>query len=213
MKNHKLRRILLLVVCAAAIAAVSVSATMAYLTSTASVKNTFTIGQVAITLDETKTDADGVAVTPATRISGIRSAGEQYTNTYHLVPGRTYTKDPVVHVTAGSEDSWIFVKVENGIAAYETEDEDAMLIAEQIEANGWIALTGVENVYCKPYVSSTTTVDLPVFEDFTIDDDANEIAGWDDISAANTTVTVTAYAIQKDGFSTVLEAWMAGGWN
>ena len=44
---------LLLTLCAVLLVAASVLGTMAYLTSTAKVENTFTIGKVEITLDET----------------------------------------------------------------------------------------------------------------------------------------------------------------
>ncbi len=214
MKNHKLRRILVLVACAVAVAAASVSATVAYLTSTASVKNTFTIGKVSITLDEAKTDASGVAVTPETRISGTRSASEQYTNTYQLVPGRTYVKDPTVHVQTNSEDSWVFVKVENGIEAYEAASADNYTsMADQMTANGWTPLTGVDNVYYQAYTKQEAEKDFVVFSSFRVSDEAEAVDGWSAISTANTRVIVTAYAIQKDGFANALDAWVAGGWN
>ena len=42
-------------------------------------------------------------------------------NTYHVYPGQSYTKDPIVHVSAGSEDSWVFVTVKNEIAFFSLE--------------------------------------------------------------------------------------------
>ena len=50
--NKKLRRILLTVCSAALLVCVTVGATVAYLTSTETVTNTFTVGKVDITLDE-----------------------------------------------------------------------------------------------------------------------------------------------------------------
>ena len=59
--NKKLRRILLTVCSAALLVCVTVGATVAYLTSTTGpVTNTFTVGKVAITLDEADVDVDGV---------------------------------------------------------------------------------------------------------------------------------------------------------
>ena len=191
----KKTKALMLVLCAVLLVTASVLGTMAYLTSTDKVVNTFTVGKVAITLDEAKVDSDGTAVTPAERVKG---------NAYHLLPGHTYTKDPTVHVQANSEDSFIFVKVENGIARYEA----GTTIAAQIAANGWTALNGVENVYYKTYTKSAESTDLPVFGSFTIADNANATDGWNNFSA-ETKVTVTAYAVQQDGFTSVDQAWQA----
>ena len=185
----------MLVLCAVLLVTASVLGTMAYLTSTDKVVNTFTVGKVAITLDEAKVNPDGTAVTPAERVKQ---------NAYHLLPGHGYTKDPTVHVQANSEDSFIFVKVENGIANYEA----GTTIAAQIAANGWTALNGVENVYYKTYTKSAESTDLPVFGSFTIADNANATDGWNNFSA-ETKVTVTAYAVQKSGFNTAFDAWQA----
>lgn len=191
----KKTKALMLVLCAVLLVTASVLGTMAYLTSTDQVVNTFTVGKVAITLDEAKVDPDGTAVTPAERVKE---------NAYHLLPGHTYTKDPTVHVQANSEDSFIFVKVENGIANYEA----GTTIAAQIAANGWTALNGVENVYYKTYTKRAESTDLPVFGSFTIADNANATDGWNNFSA-ETKVTVTAYAVQKSGFNTAFDAWQA----
>lgn len=188
---------LLLSLCAVLLVTVSVLGTMAYLTSQDTVVNSFTVGSVAITLDEldvTKTD-------------GSRTKA----NAYHLLPGHKYDKDPTVHVKPVSEDSWLFVKVENGIAAYEaaTEEGGYTSIADQILANEWTKLAGVDNVYYKPYAKNAAGADLVVFEKFQIADEANKVKGWADITSDTTKVTVTAYAVQEDGFDTALEAWNA----
>lgn len=189
----KKTKALMLVLCAVLLVTASVLGTMAYLTSTDKVVNTFTVGKVAITLDEAKVDLDGTAVTPAERVKE---------NAYHLLPGHTYTKDPTVHVQANSEDSFIFVKVENGIANY----EDSPTIAEQITARGWTPLTGVANVYYKAYTKSAEITDLPVFGHFTIANHADAADSWNNFSA-ETKVTVTAYAVQQDGFASAAAAW------
>lgn len=193
---------LLVVACALLLVAASVFGTMAYLTSTATVTNTFTVGKVKITLDEAKVEQNGTAVAPAVRVDN---------NSYKLMPGHSYTKDPTVHVDAASEDSWIFVKVENGIAAFEaatsTEEGGYKTIADQINAKGWTALDGVTGVYYKSYSKGTTVADLVVFENFKMADEANNADGWGNISADTTKVTVTAYAVQKDGFATANAAW------
>ena len=195
---------LLLTLCAVALVVATVFGTMAYLTSTDKVENTFTVGNVAITLDEAKVNTDG------TLVEG-EGAGRVKANTYKLMPGHTYTKDPTVHVDADSENSWIFVKVENGIAAFEAatsaEEGGYKTIADQIAANGWAELDDVAGVYYKEYNGEDKN--LVVFESFKMDDNANEVTGWDNISAETTKVTVTAYAVQKDGFDTAKAAWDA----
>ena len=76
--------------------------TMAYLTSTDKVENTFTVGNVKITLDEAKVNTDGTPAASAERVKA---------NEYKLLPGHTYTKDPTVTVKAVSESSYVRMKV------------------------------------------------------------------------------------------------------
>ena len=93
---------LLLTLCAVLLVAASVLGTMAYLTSTAKVENTFTIGKVEIKLDEAKVTTDGKPVEGADRVTG---------NSYKLMPGNTYTKDPTVTVLNGSDAAYVRMKV------------------------------------------------------------------------------------------------------
>lgn len=187
----KKTKALMLVLCAVLLVTASVLGTMAYLTSTDEVVNTFTVGKVAITLDEAKVNPDGTAVTPAERVKG---------NAYHLLPGHTYKKDPTVHVEANSENSWIFVKVDNPIADIEADTK----IAAQITEKEWTPLAGETGVYYKEYTTSQTVQNFVVFDNFKIKGNITN----DELKAYNNkTVTVTAYAIQKDGFDTPAAAW------
>lgn len=186
MKSKK--KVFMTVLCAAALVVASVLGTMAFLTSKDKVNNTFTVGNVVITLDEAKVTDAGNPVEGADRVKA---------NIYKLIPGHEYTKDPTVHVTANSEDSWVFIKVEDGLAAI----EDDTTVADQITGNGWTALDGVAGVYYKEYSSSTAATDLVVFETFKVKGDA-DVAQY-----ANAKIDVTAYAIQKDGFTTPAAAW------
>ena len=194
--KKKLMTVLALVL----VIALSVAGTYAYLTSQASVKNTFTVGKVAITMDEAKVDADGKALRNVPRVDN---------NSYKLMPGHEYSKDPVVHVTKDSEACYVFVKVVDEIAAIEVNDTiDTPNVAAQIAANGWTELEGVDNVYYKSVSAADAKngVDLEVFEGFAIVDTINntELAAYN-----GKTITVTAYAIQKDGFDTAKDAWTA----
>lgn len=198
------KKALLLVLCAVLMVGASVFGTLAYLTDQEAVTNTFSVGSVGLSLDEAKVTPDGVPVTGADRV---------HDNEYHLLPGMSYTKDPVIHVDLNSEDSYIFVKVENAIADYEAATENTTngykSIADQIDNNDWTPLDGVENVYYKTYTKGQNDKDLEVFANFKIDGMANTVLGWDAITPETTKVNVTGYAVQKAGFGTAKQAWDA----
>ncbi len=122
---------LLLTLCAVLLVAASVMGTMAYLTSTDKVENTFTVGNVKITLDEAKVNTDGTLAAPAERVKA---------NEYKLLPGHTYTKDPTVTVIKGSESSYIRLKVTFNNAT----DIIAMCTDPEFAEDG---PTGVENAF------------------------------------------------------------------
>lgn len=195
------RKALLLSLCAVLLVAVSVMGTIAYLTSTDNVTNTFTVGSVAITLDETDVDNSTVG------------AERDKANSYKLIPGHTYTKDPIIHVGANSEDCYLFVKVVNEIAAIEEDDTAARKtkIASQMRAKGWVAVDGQTGVYVyadangdKLAVSKNSNI--TVFESFKI---SGSVDNATLATYSGKTVTVTAYAVQKDGFEskTAAEIW------
>ncbi|MBO5340791.1 MAG: hypothetical protein J6A62_07325 [Oscillospiraceae bacterium] len=194
---------LLLSLCAVLLVAASVLGTMAYLTDSEAVTNTFTVGQVHLTLDEADVKPDGTK-------DGDERVQE---NTYHLIPGRTYIKDPTIYVSDDSEDCYLFVKVENGIAAIETK-ETGKTIADQMTELNWVKVDGVNDLYVlvngseNPYAVSKGA-NVVVFENFTIDGDKvvnvpdgeTVPEGKVDLSAyASATVKVTAYAVQAAGF-------------
>ena len=98
----KTSKALLLTICAVLLVAASVMGTMAYLTSTDKVQNTFTVGKVAIKLDEAKVGTDGTPVEGADRVKE---------NGYKILPGHTYIKDPTVTVLKDSVESYVRMKV------------------------------------------------------------------------------------------------------
>ena len=104
---------------------------MAYLTDSKDVKNTFTVGNVSIDLDEAKVNTDGTVVTGADRVK---------TNSYKLLPGHTYTKDPTVTVLAPSVESYVRMKVTFNKASQII----AMCTDPEFAEDG---PTGVENAY------------------------------------------------------------------
>lgn len=122
---------LALSLCAALLVAASVLTTLAFLQARDAVKNTFTVGQVAIRLDEAKVREDGTAVTPAQRVKE---------NAYKLMPGHTYGKDPTVTVLRGSEESYIRMKV-----TFNNASQIIALCTDPAFADD--GLTGIENAY------------------------------------------------------------------
>ncbi len=182
---------LALALCAVLLVATTVFVTVAYLTSTDEVKNTFTVGNVKITLDEAKVKTDGT-------VDGTDRVKE---NEYKLIPGHTYTKDPIVHIDADSEDCWVFVKVVNEIAAI----EDVTTVADQMTAKGWTEVIGAENVYAYN-TKASAGADLEVFETFKVkgSETADTLLDYE-----NKSIVVTAYAVQADGFDTAAAAWTA----
>lgn len=194
----KKSKAILMVVCAMLLVAASVMGTLAYLTSTASVENTFSVGKVAITMDEAKVDEYGELVTnvdakPVERVTA---------NTYKLVPGHKYIKDPTIHVQAKSENCWVFVKIENGLGVDVTLENMNPKFKPL-----WVDNTRVDGVYfyenIVPY--SVNVTDLVVFDEFTFANDA------DPAQYTNASIKVTGYAIQADGFTTAEDAWKASG--
>lgn len=196
---------LVLTLCAVLLVVATVMGTLAYLTGNDKVTNTFTMGNITMVLDEAPVDANGKA-TAGNRVKS---------NSYHLVPGNAYDKDPTVHITANSDNCWVFVKVENGIdtleAATSQEANGYKRINDQIILNNWTKLEGVDgvdNVYYKEYAKTNKPTVYVVFNGFTIADDANTQDAWKNYSPdAKPQVVVTAYAIQKDGFATAAAAW------
>ena len=194
----KTSKALLLSLCAVLLVTATVLGTMAYLTSTDEVVNTFTVGNVAITLDETDVD------------NSTDGADRDQANAYKLMPGHSYTKDPIVHVDSTSEDCYLFVKVANEITAIEGDTT----VAAQMTAKGWVAVDGAAGVYVYTQNSAPAVVaggsNVTVFDNFTISGtvDNATLATYN-----NKTITVTAYAIQADGFEgkTASEIWTAAG--
>lgn len=195
----KRNKILGLMVGAVALVGVSVMGTMAYLTSRDQVVNTFTVGNVAITLDETDVD------------NSTANANRDQANSYKLMPGHNYTKDPIVHVASDSEDCYLFVKVVNEIADIEADTK----VAAQMAAKGWVVVDAENGIYV--YTTDKTNpavvpggTDVEVFDEFTISGTVNNTTLAD---YNNKTITVTAYAIQADGFEdkTASAIWAAAG--
>jgi len=178
-------KVLLLALCALLLVATTVFATLAYLESvTDEVVNTFTVGNVSITMDEAPVDANGQA------ISGARVKA----NTYKLISGKEYDKDPTIHVANTSEDAYLFVRIDNNIAS----------VLDGFALNtGWNPVAGQAGLYVYGTEAAPTMVDaddtngtdVVVFDGFTVLGAATneQLANLD-----GETITLKAFAIQAD---------------
>ncbi len=200
---------LLMALCAVLLVCSTIFGTLAYLTSTDAVTNTFTVGQVKITLDEAKVTEDGKPVADAGRVQS---------NKYHLLPGQTYTKDPTIHIDSKSEESYIYVKLEIvdnadlviALQKYGLSDQVWDLLNGSVEAD-WTALGVTEEGGSKTYLLAyKKTVkggaDIKLFESITV---PGEFTNADMESIEDLKINVTAYAVQAAGFETAAEAWDA----
>ena len=206
--KKKLMTVLALVL----VVAMSVAGTIAYLTSTDTVTNTFTVGNVEITLDEAKVDEYGVAATPATRVDK---------NDYKLIPGHTYTKDPTVTVLSGSESSYIkmtvtFTKAAELDAIFKPTGADLTSIFNGYDSTNWIYKGNTEGSddtrtyefwYKEAVAAPTADVALDALFDQIKAPDS--LTNSDLNNLKDLKITVNAYAIQADGFATAEAAWAA----
>ena len=177
-----MKKVLALVLALTLLVAGVVGGTLAWLTQkTDPVVNTFTYGDINITLAET---------------TGTN---------YKIIPGVDITKDPKVTVKANSEACWLFVKVQEtgtfvpGKVTYAIADGWTKLTG----------VTGVDNVYYREVGAVTANTDFAVLKGnkVTVSTELTK-AEVNTITAENQpTLTFTAYAVQKDGIADAATAW------
>ena len=162
---------------------IAVGGVVAWLTAeTQTIKNTFTIGDINITLAETEGADKG---------NNERS--------FKIAPGATVDKDPLVTVLANSEDCYLFVKVD---------EVDNANILEWTIAEGWTQLKvdgeAVTGVYYRVVTASDADQEFGVLLN-----DQVTIANTVEDGANLPTLSFTAYAIQKDNIADEATAWAA----
>lgn len=209
------KRFVAILLCVTLVALAAIGATFAYLTDTKTVDNTFTMGNVAIKLDETNVnDPTGDRVT---------------SNAYNVYPGAVVTKDPIVHNT-GKNAAYIRATVNvsnwmNLCAAYYPESgfeftkpgyEKSLELLVGTLGEGW-SVVGVEAgdtftigqfdaKFILKYegVLAAGADTTAMFQTVTIP------TGIDNVNADSFSgVTVVAQAIQADGFDTWEAAFAA----
>lgn len=206
------KKAMLMTLCAIILVVATVFGTMAYLTSTDEVVNTFTVGNVAIKLDEAPVDGNGKATT------GDRVKA----NSYKLLPGHVYDKDPTVTLLAGSETSYVkmtvtFSKANELDAIFAPGGANLTSIFNGYDAANWIAKGNTKDAnantrtyefwYKEAVGAPTADVALDaLFDSITV---PGSITKEQLASIEGMTITVNAYAIQADGFADADAAWAA----
>jgi hypothetical protein len=204
----RLKKILLLAVAMLLAAVISITATIAYLMhQTDMEKNAFSVGKVKISLDEAKVDKYGRLLDVDgglwTAESGKDKAPRVTENSYELSPGKTYVKDPTVHVSEDSEPCWIIVKLEipSALAAITNtlqgtgEDRKHDNVFVQLEKKGWI-LVANDCYYYKQTVQPGE--DVTIFETLTARSNAYQ-SQWDAVMQNDMEIKITAFAVQEYG--------------
>lgn len=211
----KAKKILVLAMSACLLVAVTIGATVAYLTDTKTVNNTFTVGNVKIKLDEAVAEYDSASNT--WKATNARTDEGQ---SYKLLPGTVVEKDPTVTVLAKSEDCYVraLITVTNKEALDKIFAEYDLALENVIGgiSTDWtVAAAGTPDGDTRVYevryksivpASTSDTVLDDIFESITVPGDLNntEIASLENLS-----ITVVAQAIQADGFDDADEAWEA----
>ncbi len=174
--KKNMNKVLVIVLAVALLAMTIVAGTLAYLMmATESVTNTFTIGNVAIELVETK---------------GTWNDTDKVWEIGKIIPGQTAAKDPKITVGATSENCWVFVKIEQTEAAKNYITFSPAADWEKVYTSG----DGLTIVYALKDVAEAGE-NFPVFAD-------NQVTFNEDVTKTEGTakIILTGYAIQETGF-------------
>lgn len=178
-----------------------VSGTLAWLTAKSdTVVNTFTTSDIEVKLAETKGEStdDG--------------------KTFKMIPGYDLEKDPKAWVVSGSEDCYLFVKLDWANNTYTSGETTKNYLTWAI-ANGWTLVPGETNVYYRTVTSAQMSADngannaFPVLKDnkVTVSGDITKEQMNAFTTATLPKLTITAYASQlykSAGVEfTAAEAW------
>ena len=206
-----MKKTLTVIIALVLVVVMSVAGTVAYLTSTDTVINTFTVGNVQIKLDEAQANPDGSLVANADRVKA---------NSYKLLPGHTYNKDPMVTVLNGSESSYIkmtvtFSKANELDAIFDPDGATLTTIFNGYDSSNWTYKGNTKNAadntrtyefwYKEAVAAPDGNVALDaLFDSITV---PGSITNEQLKTIEGMTITVNAYAIQADGFTDAADAW------
>ena len=209
------KKALLFTFCAVLLVVASVLGTMAYLTSSYTVTNTFTVGKVQIKLDEAIVDSEtGKAKT------GNDAGRTDEEQSYKLVPGRVIDKDPTITVISDSEKSYIRMLL---TVTYDNDADEVLAKADypswfDFNITNWsagniIKTTKTDKTTTRVYefryndtfdkVTSDTKV-APLFTTITV---PGTLTNEDIGKLKNLKIVAEAHAIQAEGFADADDAW------
>lgn len=159
-----------------------VGGTVAWLiTSSTSVTNTFTYGNIDISLDETTGDH------------------------YKIIPGTNIEKDPFITVKGGSEACWLFVRIEQTGAFVEGkisyEPATGWMPLDGFSGIYYREVAASERDQRFDVLRNN---EITVLDSLT-KDEIDALTGAD----KSPRLTFTAYAVQQENISTAAEAWAA----
>ena len=179
-RKRRNRRIALTLCVMFVVLAASIGGTVAWLTDkTDTIENTFTAGDINITLDETTTD-------------------------YKMVPGADIAKNPKVTVEEDSEDCYLFVKIEES-----TNAKFSDFMTYEIDNTVWSPLTDVPGVYYRTVLATDTVKAFDVLKGNKVTVKEGVTKAQLNVLTEDTypTLSFTAYAVQKDGINDAATAW------
>ncbi len=220
-RSAMLKKIVVMFVAVVLIVVATISGTLAWLTAeTGAVTNTFTVGNINITLNEAKTDKYGNPLNENDEIVEVREAERVNSNTYTLLPGKTYTKDPTVTVLANSEKCYLFVVVQEPSWTIDVDPTDNTVNKSYSDyvsytknwedSNVWNKLDGYSNVYYKIVECSEENQSFKLMENFTVSGDSVNKQMMDAFNNDDTiskTLTFYAGAVQFDAIEDEEEAF------
>ena len=216
MKNKT--KMIIILLCFVLMTACSVMLTLAFLTDRESVKNTFTVGDVQIKVDESVVNPDG---DPELDEDG-NPVREEQGNEYHLIPGKTYQKDPMVTVKAGSEPCYVRMLVTlNCVSELKAIFGDDFLPEHYVEgwdSSKWSCVGISDNGdntatyefrYYTTIDASDEEQDLPLEPLFTHFSVPAELTGAQLETISDFEILVVGNAIQAESFDNADAAWAA----
>lgn len=178
-----------------------VAGTLAWLTAKSdTVVNTFTTSDIEVKLEETK----GTTVT----------GGKEF----KMIPGYDLEKDPKAWVVAGSEDCYLFVKLDWANNTY-TSGETTKNYLTWVIADGWTQLDGVDGVYYRIVKSGDMSSDNGATNAYPIlagnkvtvsgDITKEQMNAFTDATLPKLTITAYASQLHKNATETfsASEAW------
>lgn len=192
LRKQRNRRIALTLCLMFVVAFASIGGTIAWLTAqSGEVTNTFTTADIKIKLIETK-NPDGIEVA-----AGVTNWSAQ------MIPGKTYSKNPVVSVEPETDvEVYLFVKFTEDVN--ETYVKYTSLLNSN---NGWNPVEGQNDVFYRTVGVNDPIKSWHLIQGDTVTIDSTALT-QDNMPASNLTMTYKAYAIQTIGFeNNVADAW------